>query len=53
MADVTWTVVDLTDGTVTLTVVGEWSKRRNVPFETFPDTYEPLTLTDGEPSWGH
>jgi hypothetical protein len=42
--DVTWTVVDLTDETVTITVVGEWQKRRNVPFETFPDEYEPVTV---------
>jgi hypothetical protein len=42
--DVTWTVVDLTDETVTITVVGEWSKRRDVPFETFPDEYEPVTV---------
>lgn len=43
--DVVWTVVDLMDETVTLTVVGEWSKRRHVPFEDFTDEYEPITCT--------
>lgn len=51
--DVTWTVVDLCDGSVTITVVGDWSKRRNVPFEDFPDEYEPIYLTNGEPQWGY
>jgi len=52
--DVIWTVVDLTDETVTLTVVGDWSKRRHVPFEDFTDEYEPITCTVpvGTDEWG-
>lgn len=41
--DIVWTVVDLTDGSVTITVVGDWTKRRDVPVEEFADEYEPLT----------
>ncbi len=41
--DVIWTVVDLTDGTVSLKVVGEWQKQRKVPFDEFADDYEPIT----------
>ncbi len=51
--DVTWTVVDLTDGTVTLTVVGDWSTKREVPFEDFDENYEPIYLSDGQPRWGY
>lgn len=51
--DVVWTVVGLDDGRVELTVVGEWSKRRSVPYEEFADEYEPLTLADGQPKWGY
>lgn len=51
--DVVWTVVDLCDGTVTLTVVGDWGQRRDVPVEAFPDEYEPLHLADGQPRWGY
>lgn len=51
--DVVWTVVDLTDGTVTLTVVGDWGKRREVAFEGFLDDYEPLFLTNGAPRYGY
>lgn len=43
--DVVWTVVDLCDETVNLTVVGDWGKRREVPFETFADEYDPITVT--------
>jgi hypothetical protein len=46
--EVIWTVVDLTDETVTLTVVGDWSRRRNVPFSEFSEEYEPLYLEDGQ-----
>jgi len=42
--DVVWTVVDLTDGTVTLKVVGQWGKSRDVPFEDFADNYDPITV---------
>lgn len=48
-----WTVVDLLDGTVTITVVGDWSRRRDVPFEDFTDEYEPIYLEDGQPRWGY
>jgi hypothetical protein len=48
-----WTIVDLLDGTATITVVGDWSQRRDVPFEELTEKYEPLTLTDGQPSWGY
>lgn len=51
--DVIWTVVDLTDETVTLKVVGEWSKSREVPFGEFAEEYEPLHLSDGQPQWGY
>jgi len=51
--DVTWTVVDLTEETVTLTVVGEWSRRRNVEYTEFPKNYTPLYLSNGEPKWGY
>jgi len=54
--DVVWTVSDLSDGTVNLMVVGEWSQRREVDFETFADEYEPVTVeTDhGEiPRYGY
>jgi len=51
--DVVWTVVDLTDGTVTLTVVGEWGKRRNVEYSEFADNYEPQYLADRQPKWGY
>lgn len=42
--DVTWTVVDLMAETVTLKVVGDWGKSREVPFETFANEYEPVTV---------
>jgi len=42
--DVVWTVSDLSDETVNLMVVGEWSTRREVDFETFADEYEPVTV---------
>jgi len=42
--DVVWTVSDLSDGTVNLMVVGEWSQRREVDYETFADEYEPVTV---------
>lgn len=42
--DVIWTVVDLSDGTVNLTVVGDWGKRREVPIEDFAANYEPITV---------
>jgi hypothetical protein len=51
--DVTWTVVGLDDGTVDITVVGDWSKRRSIAHEEFFDEYEPLTLNDGQPQWGY
>ncbi|TKX52760.1 hypothetical protein EXE43_21340 [Halorubrum sp. SS5] len=51
--DVIWTVVGLDDGTVDLTVVGEWSRRRHVPYDEFADEYEPLYLADGQPKWGY
>jgi len=51
--DVIWTVVSLADETVTLTVVGDWSRRREVPFEEFAKQYNPLYLTNGEPRWGY
>jgi len=51
--DVVWTVVDLTDGTVTLTVVGEWSRRRNVEYSEFADNYEPITVENGVPRFGY
>ena len=51
--DVVWTVVGLEDTTVDLVVVGEWGKRRHVPFDEFSDTYEPLYLTDEQPQWGY
>lgn len=43
--DVVWTVSDLSDGTVNLMVVGEWSTRREVPYEEFANNYKPLTVT--------
>jgi len=43
--DVVWTVSDLTDGTVSLMVVGEWSKRREIEYSTFAENYEPVTVT--------
>lgn len=51
--DVVWTVVGLDNGVVDLTVVGEWSKRRSVPYDEFADEYEPIYLTDGQPQWGY
>jgi hypothetical protein len=51
--DITWTVVDLTDGTVTLTVVGDWGNRREVPVEEFADQYTPITTTNGVPQFGY
>jgi len=42
--DVVWTVSDLTDGTVNLMVVGSWSKRREVDYETFAENYETVTV---------
>lgn len=39
--DVVWTVVDLVDD-VTITVVGDWGKRRNAPFDEFAQEYEPI-----------
>lgn len=51
--DVVWTVVGLDDGTVDLTVVGDWGKRRSVPYDEFADEYEPLWLEDGQPKWGY
>ena len=51
--DVIWTVVGLDDGVVDLTVVGEWSKRRSVPFDEFADDYEPIYLSDGQPRFGY
>lgn len=51
--DVLWTVVDLTEESVTLTVVGDWGMRRNVPFENFEDNYDPVVLTNGRPQWGY
>jgi len=42
--DVIWTVVGLDDGTVNLTVVGEWSQRREVSYEEFAEDYEPITV---------
>jgi len=51
--DVVWTVVGLDDGVVDLTVVGEWSRRRHVPYEDFKNEYEPLYLNDGQPQWGY
>jgi len=56
VADVTWTVVDLTEETVTLKVVGEWQKRREVPFSDFPAEYEPITCAmpyTAIPRWGY
>lgn len=50
--DVIWTVVDLIE-TVDLTVVGDWGKRRSVPFDEFAENYEPLYLADGQPAWGY
>jgi len=49
--DVIWTVVALDDGTVNLTVVGEWSQRREVPYKEFARDYDPITVTvtDGNP----
>jgi len=52
-SDVVWTVVGLDNGTVDLTVVGDWSKRRSVEYSEFADNYEPLHLTNGEPQWGY
>jgi hypothetical protein len=51
--DVVWTVVGLDDGTVNLTVVGDWGRRREVPYAEFAEDYEPLHLTDGQPRWGY
>jgi hypothetical protein len=51
--DVVWTVVDLTDGTVTLTVVGEWRKRREVQYSDFAEDYEPITVENGVPRFGY
>lgn len=54
--DVTWTVVDLTEETVTLKVVGEWNKEREVPFDDFPEEYEPITCETSHgvvPKWGY
>jgi hypothetical protein len=51
--DVVWTVVDLTEGTVTLTVVGEWGKRRNVEYSEFAEDYEPITVENGVPRFGY
>jgi hypothetical protein len=42
--DIVWTVVSLADETVTVTVVGDWGRRRDIPFEEFPDEYKPLTV---------
>jgi len=42
--DVVWTVSDLSDGTVNLMVVGSWSKRREVDYETFAQNYSPVTV---------
>jgi len=42
--DVVWTVSDLTDGTVNLMVVGEWSKRREIEYSTFADNYDVVTV---------
>jgi hypothetical protein len=43
VGDVTWTIDDLANGTVTLKVVGEWNKEREISFADFPDEYEPIT----------
>jgi hypothetical protein len=51
--EVIWTVVGLDNGTVDLTVVGDWGKRRSIDHESFFDEYEPLTLADGQPQWGY
>lgn len=53
--DVTeWTVVDLSDGEVTLTNVGGWDRRRTLSHEKFSNgPYEPVLLTDGTPRWGY
>ena len=44
--DVVWTVVNLDNGTVTMKVVGEWQRKREVDYETFADNYEPIYVTD-------
>jgi len=41
---VIWTVVSLANETVQITVVGDWGRRREVPFEDFADSYEPITV---------
>lgn len=51
--DIIWTVVDLTDETVELTVPGDWGKRRHVDYSEFAENYEPLFLADGQPQWGY
>lgn len=54
--DVVWTVSDLSDGTVNLMVVGEWSKRREVAYDDFAREYEPVTVETGQgeiPRWGY
>jgi len=54
-----WTVVGLPDpdcsgdGTIRLTVVGDWSKRRSVPPEELLDDYEPLTTVHRRPVFGY
>jgi len=56
--DVIWTVVDLSDEAVTLTVVGDWGKRRTVEAKAFSDEYEPITVDVSGvdhpvPRWGY
>jgi hypothetical protein len=51
--DVVWTVVDLRWDEIVLKVVGEWSKRRDVPREEFTEKYEPIYLADGVPRMGY
>lgn len=51
--DVVWTVVGLDNGTVDLTVVGDWGKRRSIEYSEFAEDYEPQFLADGAPKFGY
>jgi len=53
---VVWTVVGLDNGTVNLTVVGDWGRRRDVPVENFAEAYDPITVETGQgpaPRYGY
>jgi len=48
-----WTTFDVSDETVMMKVVGDWSDRREVPLDEFARNYEPITLDGDTPQFGY